>query len=222
MSCDIGEVARVPEVTRKHNGFLPTSANTSVLLCIRFCRMRWSNFPVFPTLLFLTLSLRVAILPSLATQPFKSPSSNVALPPPKGDAPDDTAGGSSRDGGYCPQDQVVENAPGFTVVMPTYAETKAERPTFSFYIPETTAKKIFFTIKDADESYYYQTIITLPGKSGQLSFQLPTDAPAIKTNQEYTWSVGLICQQVFDPNDPTLTGVIKRVEHNKVTGNSIF
>jgi hypothetical protein len=183
-----------------------------------------SNFHLFVTLFSLTLSLEVAVLPSLAaqTETFKSPNSDTTLPPPKSGAPDDTAGGSSRDGGYCTQDNVAEGSRGFSVAMPAYSETNAERPIFSVYIPQTTAKKVFFTLKDVEEDYYYKTTILLPNQSGQFKFQLPADAPAIKTNKEYRWSVGLVCQQAFDPSDPTLTGVIKRVEHNKVTENPKF
>ncbi len=184
--------------------------------------MRQSNFRLFVTLLSLSFSLQGAILPSLAaqTQPLTSPTSDTTLPPPKSGTPDDTAGGSSRDGGYCSQDTVAEGSRGFSVAMPAYSETNAERPIFSVYIPQTTAKKVFFSLKDAEEDYYYKTTILLPNQSGQFEFQLPADAPAIKTNKEYRWSVGLVCQQAFDPSDPTLTGVIKRVEHNKVTDNS--
>lgn len=184
--------------------------------------MSWSNFRLFLTLFSLALSLKVAILPSLAapTQPFTSPNSGTTLPPPKGDAPDDTAGGSSRDGGYCRQDNVAESSRGFSVAMPAYTETTVERPIFSFYISQTTAKKVFFSLKDTEEEYYYKTTILLPGKSGEFTLKLPADAPAIKTNKEYTWSVGLICQQALDPSDPTLTGVIKRVEHKQVRENS--
>lgn len=186
--------------------------------------MRWSNLRLFVTLFSLTLSLQGANLPSLAaqTQPFNSPNSDTTLPPPKSGTPDDTAGGSSRDGGYCAQDNIAEGSRGFSVAMPAYSETNADRPTFSVYIPQTTAKKVFFTLKDAEEEYYYKTTISLPNQSGQFSFQLPADAPTIKSNKEYRWSVGLVCQQAFDPSDPTLTGVIKRVEHNQVTGNSNF
>lgn len=186
--------------------------------------MSGSNFRRLLTLLPIILSFNVAMLPSVAaqTKPLNNPNANATLPPPKDGTPDDTAGGSSRDGGYCTQDNIAEGSRGFSIAMPAYTETNSERPIFSVYIPQTTAKKVFFTLKDADEEYYYKTTISLPDQSGQFRFQLPSDAPTIKMNKEYTWSVGLVCQQAFDPNDPTLTGVIKRVEHNQVTGNSNF
>jgi hypothetical protein len=183
--------------------------------------MSWSNFRLLLTLVFINLSVGLAICPSLTAQSqrLENPNSNTTLTPPKEDAPDDTAGGSSRDGAYCKQDSRAEGSRGFSVAMPAYTETNAERPTFSLYIPKTAAKKIFFSLKDAEEKYYYQTTIILPEKSGELKFQLPTDAPPLATRKEYTWSFGLVCQDVFDPNDPIKTGVIKRVGQNQITGN---
>lgn len=186
--------------------------------------MNRSNSRLFLILFPVILLLELAISPSLAipTQPFEQSNSAPSLPPPKGDAPDDTAGGSSRDGAFCSQDAARQSDRGFAVLMPTYTETNTERPTFSLYIPQTVAKKLFFSLKDSEENYYYQTIILLPDHSGKFRFQLPVDAPTMKTNTEYTWSLGLICQQVFDPTDPMLTGVIKRVGQNQMTENSQF
>ena len=168
------------------------------------------------------LSLGLALLPSLAahTQPLTNPNLNTTLTPPKEDVPDDAVGGGSRDDGYCTEDQITAGAPGFTVQMPAYIETNAAHPTFSVYVPQTTAEKLFFSLKTADEKYYYQTTISLPKTSGELRFQLPADAPPIEINQEYQWFVGLVCQQSFDVDDPMETGVIKRVEPNQITDNS--
>ncbi|HEY9833322.1 MAG TPA: DUF928 domain-containing protein [Stenomitos sp.] len=186
--------------------------------------MNRSNFRLFLTLFPAIVLLELVISPSLAVppQPFEHFKSNPSLPPPKGDAPDDTAGGSSRDGAYCSEDSVIEGGRGFTALMPAYSETNAERPTFSLYIPRTVAKKLFISLKDSEENYYYQTTILLPEQSGEFRLRLPADAPTMEMNKEYTWSVGLICQQVFDPTDPMLTGVIKRVGPSPITQNARF
>lgn len=178
------------------------------------------NFRLILTLFPIISLLALVVSPSLAvpTQPFEHPNSRRSLPPPREDAPDDTAGGSSRDGAYCSQDSVMQGGRSFTVLMPAYSETNTERPRFSFYIPQTVAKKLFFSLKDAEENYYYQTTILLPDRSGEFTLQLPADAPIMEINKEYTWSIGLICQQVFDPTDPIFTGVIKRVGPNPNLG----
>ncbi|MBD0302801.1 MAG: DUF928 domain-containing protein [Tolypothrix sp. T3-bin4] len=186
--------------------------------------MNRSNSRLFLTLFPIILLLEVVISPSLATpiQPFEHPNSKPSLPPPRGDAPDDTVGGSSRDGAYCSQDSVREGQRGFSVLLPAYSEMNAERPTFSLYIPQTVAKQLFFSLKDSEENYYYQTIISLPEKAGEFRFQLPANVPTMEINKNYTWSLGLICQQAFDPTDPMLTGVIKRVGENPTTQNARF
>lgn len=116
----------------------------------------------------------------------------------------------------------MEGGRGFTALMPAYNETNTERPTFSLYIPQTVANQLFFSLKDSEENYYYQTTISLPDKAGEFRLQLPADAPTMEMNKEYTWSVGLICQQAFDPSDPMLTGVIKRVGENQNIQNARF
>jgi Domain of Unknown Function (DUF928) len=186
--------------------------------------MNRSKFCLFLTLLPVILLLELAISPSLALPPqrFEHLKSNPSLPPPKGDAPDDTAGGSSRGGAYCSDDSAIQRGRGFTALMPTYSETNTERPTFSVYIPKTVAKKVFFSLKDSDENYYYQTTISLPDKAGEFRLQLPADAPTMEMNKDYTWSLGLVCQQVFDPTNPMLIGVIKRVKQNPITKNARF
>jgi hypothetical protein len=176
------------------------------------------------TLSSLALSVELGIFQDLAAQarPLASSSPNATLKPPKGDAPDDTAGGSSRDGGFCVQDEIREGSQGFQALIPAYMETHTERPTFSLYIPQTSAKSILFSLKDGEETYYYQTLIPVPSTSGEMKFQLPADAPAMQTNKEYTWSFGLMCDQAIDPNNPSVTGVIRRVEINSITGNPKF
>ncbi|EDX75327.1 hypothetical protein MC7420_1245 [Coleofasciculus chthonoplastes PCC 7420] len=82
---------------------------------------------------------------------------------------------------------------------------------------------MFFSLKNAEneEEYDYQTIITLPTTAigNEFSFPLPEDAPDLKTNTPYQWSISLICQQSLDPNDPTLHGIIERVESQQITVN---
>ncbi|MFP4120198.1 DUF928 domain-containing protein [Coleofasciculus sp.] len=187
-----------------------------------FFSVKWLSWRFALILLSITLSLELAIVPSLVahTQAVTDPNNNEPFTPPGDDSPEgDTKGAGTRDCGHCTQDEVAEGTPGFSVLMPVESETIAPRPTFSLYIPETVARKVFFSIKDAEEEYDYQTIITLPKTGSEFSFLLPEDAPDLKTNTPYQWSISLICQQSLDPNDPTLTGVIERVESQEITGN---
>ena len=177
--------------------------------------MNWHNSRLPLSLFALTLSLELTIAPPLVaqTQPLVTTSSNVTITPPGDQAPVYTVGGGSRHGGACAGDGVAEEALGFKVLMPAYSETSKDRPSFSLHVPKTAAKKVFLSLRDANEDYYYQTTISLPSTPGKFNFPLPADAPAIETNKEYTWFVGLICNQALEPNDPTIKGVIKRVDY---------
>lgn len=165
------------------------------------------------TLFAVLLSLSLIVIPPLLVQAQSNP--NTVFKPPGSGAPDDTRGAGSRDGGRCAEDEFTEGVSRFQVFMPIYSQTSVERPTFSVYIPRTMAKKLFFSLKDAKEDYYYETTISLPSQAGRFSLKLPADAPGIETNKEYTWSLGLVCKQIFDPNDPMLQGVIQKVQTNR-------
>ncbi|NEP57165.1 MAG: DUF928 domain-containing protein [Symploca sp. SIO2G7] len=176
--------------------------------------MNWRNKCLPLSLFAFTLSLELTIAPSLVaqTQPLETTSSNVSIKAPGAEAPKDTVGGGSRHGGVCAADEVAGEALGFKVLMSAYSETSQERPSFSLQIPKTVATKVFLSLRDANEDYYYQTTISLPNTPGQFNFSLPADAPGIETNKEYTWFLGLICNQSLEPNDPTIQGIIKRVD----------
>lgn len=134
--------------------------------------------------------------------------------PPKDDAPDDTRGAGSRDTGHCADDPLIENQTGFQVFMPVYSEINTDRPSFLVYIPQTTATKLFFSLKDTEEKYYYETTISIPNVPGKFSFELPSEAPVIEPEKEYTWSLVLICDRYLAANDPIVQGVIRKVEIN--------
>lgn len=180
--------------------------------------MRWSTRRSVLVLSSLMLSLPVIGMSQVGTSapvPDKT-LANAFKPPDDGaGAPDDTVGAGSRDGGYCLEDEVVRGAPGFTALMPARSQTDSERPTFSLHVPPTVARAIFFSLKDAEEDYYYQTTIPLPDTPGELSFPLPEEAPALETGKEYVWSFGLMCRENIDPNDPIVNGSIRRVEGDR-------
>jgi len=160
------------------------------------------------------IALQMIVAPPVMAQSelFRNSNSNTIFKPPKDGTPDDTAGAGSRNGGRCAEDELVEGLSGFKAIVPSYSQTISERPIFSVYIPKTVAKRIFLSLRDANESYYYQTTIALPISPGEFTFQLPEDAPKMESNKEYTWFLGLVCEQNFDPNDPMLQGVIRVME----------
>ncbi|NEQ23043.1 MAG: DUF928 domain-containing protein, partial [Microcoleus sp. SIO2G3] len=168
----------------------------------------------------------VAFLPAQAQVPSRLATQNSTLPghsvfqvtfdPPGDGKPDNTAGGASRDSGQCLQDAIASQ-PTITPLMPTSNRglTAVERPTFFVYVPQTSAQKAFFTLKDKDESYYYQVTLPILGTAGIVSVKLPADAPALEIGKSYQWSFVTICGESLAVDDPRVEGQIQRIELNQ-------
>lgn len=138
-------------------------------------------------------------------------------PPGKGQ-PRNTAGGASRDANPCLQATVLSThcvtplTPGVNSGL-----TVAERPTFYLYVPETSAREIFFALKDEDNNHHYQTKIPVTGGEGAvLAFSLPDDAPALEIGTTYRWTFILIDENGLKPDSPGVEGDIRRVEANSL------
>ncbi len=186
---------------------------------------RQSSLMLFSGSLSLGLTL-VPLLPVQAEVPSRLAIQNPALPshsvfqvtfePPGDGRPDNTAGGASRDSGQCFHD-ARGSQPTITPLMPTTNRglTVVERPTFFVYLPQTSAQKAFFTLKDKDESYYYQATLPMPETPGILSYKLPADAPALEIGKSYQWSFVTICGERLAVDDPRVEGQIQRIELNK-------
>lgn len=145
----------------------------------------------------------------------------VTFEPPGDGRPDNTAGGASRDGGTCFQDaegaqSQQQVSVGVTPLMPVTSQglTVAERPTFFVYVPRTSAKQAFFSLRDKNEEYYYQTTLPLANTPGIVSVQLPADAPALQIGKTYQWSFVTICGKNLAVDDPRVEGQIQRIEPN--------
>lgn len=178
-------------------------------------------FPLFAV----TLSLELIIVPSLVTSVnAESNSTNqsrnvqsylkadVTFDPPGPGKPDDTAGGASRGGG-CPQE--VTSLGGCVIpLMPTDKQglTTTDRPTFFIYLPQNSAKEVFFSLVDESNKNIYQTKIPLTAKSGILQFTLPENAPPLEVGKNYRWAFIMIGEQGLRPDSPGVQGRIKRIE----------
>lgn len=189
------------------------------------------SIPLFSIALSVELVL-TTVLPIRAQEPLNRIPGNLNLPsslvtqvtfdPPGRGEPDDSAGGASRDGGKCAQD-VERLSPSVTPLKPANQQglTVAERPTFFVYVPETSAKKAFFTLKDQTEDYYYQTTFPLPKSPGIFSFQLPSEAPPLAVGKSYQWTFVTICGEKLAVDDPSVQGQIQRIEPNPHLTNQL-
>lgn len=140
----------------------------------------------------------------------------VTFDPPNEGLPKNSAGGASRSGSC--GDQSLTQSLCVIPLMPTSNEglTVAERPTFLMYVPQTSAKEIFFAIKDENNRHHFQTKIPITGTSGIMSFTLPAEAPALEIEKTYQWSLILIGEQGLRPDSPGVEGQIRRVEINPI------
>ena len=135
----------------------------------------------------------------------------VTFDPPKGDKPQQTIGGASR-GDQCPLDSQAIDLP-ITPLIPTATQalTVQSHPTLLVYLPQTSAKKAYFAVRDENEDYDYQTILPVSDSAGIVSLTLPKDAPDLSVDKEYQWSLILMCDGKLRPDSPVATGSIKRV-----------
>ena len=176
------------------------------------------------TLFAFFLSLGLIIVPSFFTKvSAQSESVNqsktlagtsigrVTFEPPGSGQPDDTAGGASR-GDECPQ-AVIATGGCVTPLVPiaTSKLTVAEHPTFLVYVPQTSAKEIFFGLVDENNNFHYQAKIPISSQEGILSFKLPDDAPPLEIDKNYRWTFIIIGEQGLRPGSPGVQGEIRRV-----------
>ncbi|MBW4600854.1 MAG: DUF928 domain-containing protein [Calothrix sp. FI2-JRJ7] len=143
----------------------------------------------------------------------------ITFRPPGEPAPKDTAGGASRTVfGETTACSSARTGIGksVTVVLPTTTNigfTLTEHPTVFVYIPQTTARKAFFSVQDEKNNNVYQTDIKLPSQPGVMQLKLPPDAPGLKANKNYKWSLVMICTADLEPDSPFVSGWIRRVEY---------
>ena len=135
----------------------------------------------------------------------------VTFEPPEGSRPEQTVGGASR-GEQCPLDSIEQDLP-LTPLLPTGSRslTMESHPTLMVYVPETSATSALLSIRNADEDYDYQTMVSIGDRAGIVSLTVPNDAPALDTNHEYEWSLILLCDNKLRPDSPVAQGDIMRI-----------
>lgn len=186
-----------------------------------------TNVPL--TLLF-TLSLNLAWVGGILNPAQAQTSSDaqrlqpgeiaqVTFNPPGKGQPRNTAGGASRDGNSCVQEPQLSSG-CVTPLIPEADQglTVAQRPTFYVYVPQTSAREIFFALKDENNQHHYQTNIPLTeGEGAVVAIALPDDAPALEIGQTYRWTFILIDETGLKPDSPGVQGDIRRVEAHSLT-----
>lgn len=124
--------------------------------------------------------------------------------PTDGDkAPSRTVSGASR--GSCSSEQVTPLLPRSQYGL----TTKTHPEIFFATLAETPRQGLFIIQSIQSDSYYYETHIELPATPQIISIALPSDAPALVTNELYQWSLILMCNDRLRPDSPALQGWIQ-------------
>ena len=152
--------------------------------------------------------LSCSIVSSLST----AVQAEITFEPPKTDRPVQSSGGASR-GSQCDLDAHNLEIP-ITPLLPTTQQgfTVASHPTLLVYVPQTTATKALFALRDETEEYDYQTVLPISDRSGVISLQLPQSAPDLEIGKDYQWSLVLMCDNQLRPDSPVAQGYITRVK----------
>ena len=198
--------------------------------------MAKSKFPLHLKILALALfSLALTLLlPTIVlSQSHSKHISEIHFSPPEESAPVVARRQELRS--RCPCYNSIHS---FTAILPptSLALTTTDRPTFFLYVPHATAAKtvgkkddsgcnqnvnnsnfretfdVEFELVDEQEQKIYQTVFTIAGTPGIISFTLPKNAPPLELNKYYRWYFEVICDPEDRSGDSVVSGWTRRVE----------
>jgi hypothetical protein len=126
--------------------------------------------------------------------------------PPERGNPDNREQGATRQLFPCTQNLTALTPLGVGL-------TVAEYPTFSWYMPATSARSAEFLLRDASDREVYKAKFAIAGKPGIYSLNLPASAnlPPLAQDKEYHWDISVICDANDREKDIVVGGAIKRI-----------
>jgi len=138
---------------------------------------------------------------------------SVPFNPPKGGAPGGR-GGASRGDAVCSTNpaEFTQRFMPLTPVNSSYGLTVAQRPTLFAYIPPSSARKAFFSLKDENGRMHYQTTLPIAGSGGFLRINLPESVPPLVVGKRYHWGVAVLCAGKLKPDSPFVSSWVQRIE----------
>lgn len=133
-----------------------------------------------------------------------------------------TTGGGRRDAGQCRETLTPNQPEGMrqsldrllvALIPPSNSGlTLAERPTFLFYVPQTSAKTAEFILEDNNLNRLATLQLNLTGTPGVYSLTpSQTDLP-LSLDKDYQWAFSLVCGQEGDLRDPIVSGRVRRIQ----------
>ncbi|MDJ1182301.1 DUF928 domain-containing protein [Roseofilum casamattae] len=130
------------------------------------------------------------------------------LPPSDNSAPSHAAGGASRIDG-----QTSSEEPSIVALLPEnfYGTTLSSHPTILVYVPESSGGEAIFSLKDPDGEILHTTSISVSGKAGIVTIELPEEAPGLEAGRMYQWYFALKLDGQLSPKTPFVDGLVKRI-----------
>lgn len=139
--------------------------------------------------------------------------SSFQFSPPDDGLPGNTTGGASRPAGSCLIQQGVNQAANITLLAPNsfIGLTTSANPEFLLYAEQTPIEQVFINVQDLEGALVYQGFQTLSTDTGFFVVDLPEETPDLEPGKTYQLSVVPICDTTLRPDDPILTGYVKRI-----------
>ncbi|PSN18594.1 hypothetical protein C7271_11675 [filamentous cyanobacterium CCP5] len=133
--------------------------------------------------------------------------------PPNDGIPGNTTGGASRNPDFCRIQQSPTQAGNLTLLAPEafVGHTLAESPELFIRADQTSVKQVFVSFQNLQGETLYQGFQSLTENTGLTRIELPADMTQLELDKAYRLSVVPVCQATLRPDDPVLTGYIRRV-----------
>lgn len=136
--------------------------------------------------------------------------------PPGPASPQQTTGGGRRNADSCqaPQNPTTTKLALDQVLVALIPNnnsglTLAERPSFLFYVPKTSAKEAEFVL---DNPKRVATVkLALKQTPGVYRVQLPATTPSLQVGKKYYWAFSMVCGVDGRLEDPLVKGQIQRI-----------
>lgn len=170
-------------------------------------RFAWLFTLLLATSSTLPLAERPAIAQDVIAQDVVMPAGfSFGYTPPDRGAPRRTRGAGSRG---CSNSENAE----LQLLIPTdhTGQTLAAHPTLYWYLSEPVSVPLEITLIDPEDPtpIYSETLTT--DVSGIMQLTVPDTAPELNIDQEYTWSVSLICNPERPSTNVFVQGRIQRI-----------
>jgi Domain of Unknown Function (DUF928) len=166
-----------------------------------------------------TLGLATLLGCAIASEPLVAIAQQY-IPPRRG-IPGRREGAGTRDpfGSSC-----VDTPIKLVALMPPdqFGATLSNRPTFFWYVSNASATASEFRLKDENDADLLVKTIPMKGRAGIVSFQLPENvANLLEPQRDYHWQVSLVCDPDTPSANPTVEGIVQRVQPNAAMADAV-